>query len=70
MVEERKILYLRISEEKVHMVRCMHECGLGYKAICKLLDLPRSTVRYIVLYKRRPYVHVNSRGRTPIPEKV
>lgn len=64
MAEERKILYLRISEEKVHLVRCMHECGLGYKAIAKLTQIPKNTVRDLVLFRRRPYA-CRSQGVQP-----
>lgn len=68
MENDRKILYLRISEEKVHMVRCMHECGLGYKAIAKLTQIPKNTVRDLVLFRRRPYAFrrqgVQAKGNT------
>lgn len=45
-----------ISNDLVEQMRCMHEEGLGYRRIARLLSLPVYTVRGIVSYRRRNVV--------------
>ncbi len=57
-----------ISDELVEQMRCMHEDGLGYRRIARLLNLRVWTVRDIVAFRRRnvvPHTYVEVEVKAP-----
>lgn len=44
----------KITDSEVEMIRQMHESGeFGYKKLARMFDMPISTIRDIVTYRRR-----------------
>lgn len=43
----------KLTDEQVDLIREQHDQGIGYRRLARMFDTPKSTIRDIVLCRRR-----------------